>query len=72
MQVVDENFCTFLKNGADSNKHVSLSLKQALKLFGDKGLISDFRILIAKLNQKRVDVTSNIELNESRCDFLES
>lgn len=71
MKVVDEDFCELLKNGTDSNKHISLNLKQALKLFGDKGLISDFRILIAKLNKNRVDVTSNIELNESRCDFLE-
>jgi len=71
MQVADENFYTFLKNGVDSNKHVSLSLKQALKLFGDKDLILDFKILTRKLNEKRIDAIRNIELNESRCDFLE-
>ena len=70
-QVVDPDFLTFLKNGADSDKHVTLNLKQALKLFGDKGIISEFKLLVTKISKKRIEATRNIELNESRCDFLE-
>lgn len=70
-QVIDEDFFNFLKSGINSDRCTSLSLKQALKLFGDKDIISEFQFLAAQISKKRIDTIRSIELNESRCDFLD-
>lgn len=71
MQFMDAEFCAFLKSGVDADNRVSLNLKQAFKLFGSKDIIADFKILFSKISQKRIEACRNIELNESRCDFLD-
>lgn len=71
MQIIDPEFSAFLKSGVGADKRVSLNLNQAFKLFGSKDIIADFKIMFSKISQKRIEACRNIELNESRCDFLE-
>ncbi|MDR3454953.1 MAG: NACHT domain-containing protein [Rhodoferax sp.] len=70
-RVMDEEFFNFLKSGASPDQRASIDLRKVLKLYGDKGLIADFKIMIDRMKSKEIIAIENIRMHESRSAFLE-
>lgn len=69
--IIDDDFFNLLKSNLNNDNKIFLDLRQTLKLYGDDDFISDFKILVSKMKRIEATANKNIQLNESRCAFLD-
>ena len=71
LKVIDNEFMNFLSKSSAADQKLSLSFRQAIKLYGDNDVIADFIVMKNKMKRKETLTIENITLHESRCNFLD-